>query len=68
MKKKMMLCGILFRSVSSVEFSVKAAFLESVSLHSEMIGATNFGLVLVHGIVIKMFFIWKLFMKSWYEF
>ena len=37
--------------------SGKAAFLESVSFHSQMLGVTNFGLVLGDCIVIAMNFI-----------
>ena len=43
---KMVLCGTLLKSVSEVELSGKAVFLESVSFHSQMVRATNFGLVL----------------------
>ena len=42
----LVLCGTLFKSVSAVGFLGEEAFLESVSFHSEMLGATNFGLVL----------------------
>ena len=41
-----MLCGTLLQNVSAVGFSGKAAFLESVSFHIQMLGATNFGIVL----------------------
>ena len=42
----MVLGGTLIKSVGAVEFSGKAALLESVSFYSGMFGATYFGLVL----------------------
>ena len=71
-KWKKVLCGSLLKSVSAVRCSVKSAFLESVSLYSQMLGATDFGLVLGDCIVIAMTFIQKYVVKmsriSFYEF
>ena len=54
---KIGLCGTLLKSVSAVGFSGKAAFLESVYFHSQMIGATSFGLVLGdHNVIVLIFF------------
>ena len=46
--------GTLLQSVSAVGISGKAAFLESVSFHSQMMGATYLVLVLGNCIVIAM--------------
>ena len=51
------LCFVGLKSVSAVGFSGKAYFLESVYFHSQIMGATNFGLALDNSIVITMFFI-----------
>ena len=59
----MVLFGTLLKSVSAVGFLGKADFLESVSFHSQMLGATNFGLVLSNCIVIAMIFIKKYIVK-----
>ena len=61
MKKKIVLCGTLLKSVNAVSFSEKAAFLESVSFNSQMLGATNFGLVLGGALIFINKFIVKLF-------
>ena len=55
----MLLCGTLLKRLSAVGFSGKAAILESVSFHSQMLGATIFGLVLGVCIVIAIIFIQK---------
>ena len=59
----MVVCGTLFKSVSTVGFSGKADFLESLSFHSQMQGATNCGLVLGDCIVIEMISIQKYIVK-----
>ena len=45
----------LLKSVNTVGFSGKAALLESVSFYSQMLGTTNFGLVLGDCVVFAMF-------------
>ena len=60
MKKKWYFMGkgalwSLIKSVNTVGFSGKAALLESVSFYSQMLGTTNFGLVLGDCVVFAMF-------------
>ena len=55
--ENMVLCGTLPKSVSEVGFWGKAAFLESISFHSQMLVATNFGLVQGDRIIIANIFI-----------
>ena len=52
--EKIVLFGTLLQSVSAVGFSGKAALLESVTFHSQMMGATNLVLVFGNCIVIAM--------------
>ena len=67
----MVLCGTLLKSVSAVGFSGKAVFFGKCVFYSQMLGATNFGLVLGDCIGIAMIFINKYFEKlsriSFYE-
>ena len=70
-KWKTMLFGTLLKSVNVVGFSGKAAVLESVSFHRQMLSTTNFQLVLGNCIVnamifIKIYFV-KLSMIGFYE-
>ena len=51
--------GALLKKSSVVGFSGKAAFWESMSFHSQMLGPTNFGLILDDCIVIAIIFITK---------
>ena len=63
-KKKMVHLGALLKKSSAVGFSGKAAFWDSVSFHSQMLGATNFGLILDDCIVIAIIFIRKKILKK----
>ena len=59
----MVLFGTLLKSVSAIGFQGKAAFLASVFFHSQMLGVTNFGLVIYDCTVIAMIFIEFFFVK-----
>ena len=56
-------CGTLLKIVSEVGFSGKAFFLESMSFHSQILGATNCGLVLGNCIGNAIIFIQKYVVK-----
>ena len=64
--ENVMLCGTLQKIVSAFWFSGKIAFLESVSFHSQILGATNFGLVVDDCIIFAIIFI-KKYIVSWGE-
>ena len=61
--KKLGFLKILSKSVTTVCFSGKPAFLESVYLHSEMLDVTKFGLVTGICFVNTMIFIKKHIVK-----
>ena len=62
-----MLCVTLFKSVGAVRFSGKDAFLESMSFHSEILGETNFGLVLDNFLVNAMILRNEIYCKTFQD-